>query len=116
MLVELTNQLRSALEDQELSRQLLTDIEERCAQALRSPDIVHLPGVCTSLFVIARICGSIEGKLDQSRGSIEYHRLATEMLKPHLLDAIDATMSDSETKQLIALDELIGAFIEFALT
>ena len=116
MLVELTNQLRSALEDQERSRQLLTDLEERCAQAPRSSDIAHLPGVCTSLFVIARICGSIEGRLDQTRGSIEYHRLATEMPKPHLLDAIDATITDSETRRLVALDELIGASIEFAPT
>ena len=116
MLLELTNQLRSALEDQELSRQLLTDLEEQCAQALKSSDSVHVPGLHTTLFVIARICNSIEAKLEQSRGSVEYHRLATEMLQPPLLDAIDAITTGSETKRLIALDELISASIEFART
>ena len=116
MLLEVTNQLRSTLENQELSRQLLTDIGKGCAQALRCSRGAHAPGVCTTLFVIARICWSIEAKLEQSRGSIEYHRLATELLQPPLLDAIDAITSDSETKRLIALDELIAASIEFART
>ena len=116
MLLEPANRLRSALEGRKLSRQLLADLEEQCAQALSSSDRAHVPGLYTTLFVITRICSSIEAKLEQSRGSIEYHRLAAEMLQPPLLDAIDAIAAGSETKRLIALDELISASIEFART
>ena len=116
MLIELTNQLRSALEDRELSRQLLIDLEEQCAQSLASSESAPLAGVRTTLFVVARICSSIEAKLDQSHGSIEYHRLATEFLRPALLGAIDTITTDSEQERIIALDELIAASIEFART
>ena len=116
MLLQLRNELRSALEDQELSRQALLDLEERCAQALQCSESARMPGVCTTLFVIARICRSIEARLEQSRGSIEHHRLATEFLQPPLLEAIETITTDSESKRLIALDDLIGASIEFART
>ena len=116
MLLKLRNELRSALEDQEFCQQLLVDLESRCAAALAFPDPPSSPGARTTLFVIARICSSIEARLEQSHGSIEYHRLATDFLRPALLDAIDAIPIDSGTERLTALDELVSASIEFART
>lgn len=116
MLLKLRNELWSALEEQELCRQLLADLEERCAAALAFPDCPSSPGARTTLFVIARICNSVEVGLEQSQGSAEYHRLATEFLRPALLDAIDAIPIDSETERLTSLDELVSASIEFART
>ena len=116
MLLNLRNELRSALEDQGFCRQLLVDLEVRCAEALTFPDRPSSPGARTTLFVIARICNSIEVRLEQSHGSVEYHRLATDFLRPASLDAIDAIPIDSGTERLTALDELISASIEFART
>ena len=103
----LQNQLLSALDKDRLYCDQLSGIASQCAKAARGCDSQTAKGTRTSLFVIGGACREIEGKLEQSTGSVEYHDEVTNIIKPALERAIRSLANVSDAQRLSALEALM---------